>query len=192
MIFLGKKITCISSLFRLTGQLWGSHSYHFNTSIGVPPHSSVYTILPSLWEHFQRPFIYRTSPVRSVTFISISHSPWGIWTTSESINVMQIQPLLTTQIMIRWSSDSINTLAYISQHMSWTGRQISLVVSVWSSIHAVGLKIWISLHHYLKLMSPNLNQTMDINSPACVYLWEHPSLCSRISSSTACEDRFML
>lgn len=54
---------------------------------------------------------------QSVTFISISHPPWGFWTTSQSITAMQIQPPLTIQIMIRWSSDFINTLClYITSH----------------------------------------------------------------------------
>lgn len=131
------------------GQLWGSDSCHINISDDISPHTSHYTIYLSplsLWEQFQGPFIYRTSSLWSVTFIFISRSPQGIWTTSQSITTMQIPPLLTIQIMIRWSSDFINTLAYTLHHMSR-----SHVWCMRSTMYKDGLKIWVSLRLHLSL-----------------------------------------
>lgn len=80
----------------------------------ISPHTSHYPISLSLSGSGR--LIYGTSSVRSVTFISISHPPPGVWTASESITATHIQTLLTIQIMKRRSGDFINTLAYTLHH----------------------------------------------------------------------------
>lgn len=122
-------------------------SYYYQHDISL--HTSRYTIHLSLSPCENNSpkgrLIYRTSSVRSVTFISMSHSPQGIWTTPESITTMQIQAPLTIQIMIRWSSDFINTLAYTVYHMSCARVIKSNLWSMWLCIYMDRLQIQISL-----------------------------------------------
>lgn len=121
--------------------------YYYQHDISL--HTSHYTIYLSLSPCENNSpkgrLIYRTTSVWSVTFISMSHSPQGIWTTPESITTMQIQVPLTIRIMMGWSSNFINTLAYTLYHMSSACVIKSHLWAMWSSIYMDRLQIQISL-----------------------------------------------
>lgn len=127
--------------------------YYYQHDISL--HTSHYTVYLSLSPHENnspKDRLYTGQLLNNLSHSSLFPIHNGAFlTTLESITTMQIQPPLTIQIMIRWSSDFINTLAYTLYHMSWVHMVKSHLWSMWLSIYMDRLKIQISLQSVFNL-----------------------------------------